>query len=161
YSFSSPAITGGVSPLSVSIASGALPTGLSVSLGTGNVINIAGTPTTLGSFSFTIQVKDSFTTQQIATSPLITMNVVNLKITTAFLPNATNAQAGYAATLTSFGGTAPLTWSVISGTLPFGLALNGNTGVISGKPTTTGPASFTVKLADSTGTSISANLLIN
>jgi hypothetical protein len=161
YSFSSSAIIGGVPPFSASIVSGALPSGLALSLGTGNVLTVSGTPTALGTFSFTVQVKDSFTPQQIATSTLITMKVVNLKINTAFLPNAINAQPGYVATLSSFGGTAPLTWSVITGSLPVGLVLNASTGVISGTPTTTGPASFTLKLADSTGASISANLSIN
>lgn len=42
-------------------------------------------------------------------------------------------------------GDAPITWSVISGTLPTGLSLNSSNGVISGTPTTTGAYSFTVQ----------------
>ena len=45
-------------------------------------------------------------------------------------------------------GTAPITWSV-SGSLPAGLSLNGNT--ISGTPTTAGTSTFTVKAANDYG----------
>ncbi|HET6169057.1 MAG TPA: Ig domain-containing protein, partial [Terracidiphilus sp.] len=57
-----------------------------------------------------------------------------LVITTASL---TDGQVGvaYTATLAASGGTAPYTWSVASGTLPAGIALNDATGAISGTPT--------------------------
>jgi hypothetical protein len=48
------------------------------------------------------------------------------------------------------GGTAPFTWSITSGALPSGLALNATTGVISGTPSTAAPASvFTLSCTDS------------
>ena len=51
------------------------------------------------------------------------------------------------------GGTPPYTWSISSGTPPAGLALNAlNTpGLLSGTPTATGTASFSVQVADSSG----------
>jgi len=48
----------------------------------------------------------------------------------------------------------PITWAVISGSLPTGLALAPTTGVISGTPTTAGTYNFTVTVTDSTGTSL-------
>jgi large repetitive protein len=42
------------------------------------------------------------------------------------------------------GGTKPYTWSIVGGSLPPGLTMNGN-GVLSGKPTTAGTYGFTVR----------------
>ena len=49
------------------------------------------------------------------------------------------------------GGTAPFTWSIVSGALPPGLTLNSMTGVISGVPTSAGTFSFTIQVKDSNG----------
>src|SRR6476619_6604519 len=43
----------------------------------------------------------------------------------------------YSAMLAASGGTAPMTWTLTSGTLPAGLALNAQTGAITGTPTAT------------------------
>ncbi len=75
-------------------------------------------------------------------------------ITTATLPNAT-LNSPYSSTLSATGGTGTLNWSVISGTLPAGLSLSG-AGVISGTPTTAGASSFTVQVADSAPTPLTA-----
>jgi hypothetical protein len=69
-----------------------------------------------------------------------------LAVTTTSVPEAT-VGVPYAATLTASGGTAPYTWSLLSGTLPEGLSL-ATTGEISGTATTAGTASFTVQVAD-------------
>jgi len=46
------------------------------------------------------------------------------------------------------GGNVAVNWSISSGTLPTGLSLNSNTGVISGTPTTAMTRNFTVKTTD-------------
>ena len=69
-------------------------------------------------------------------------------ITTDALPDGKVGEA-YSQTLAA-DGTAPITWS-ISGALPDGLKLDGNTGEISGKPTAEGTATFTVKAENSGG----------
>ena len=61
-------------------------------------------------------------------------------ITTGSLPNGT-VGTYYEQTLAA-DGTAPITWSVTSGSLPAGLSLNGN--MISGTPTAQGESTFTV-----------------
>lgn len=85
------------------------------------------------------------------TSAQLTFTIVApLAITTATLPGG-SIGSPYTATLAASGGVVPYTWSILSGTLPAGLTLNGSTGVISGTPTASGSSSFTVQCTDSTG----------
>ena len=80
-------------------------------------------------------------------------SVQPLSITTASLSDATQ-NSNYSQTLSATGGTTPHTWTVSSGSLPAGLAISGST--ISGKPTTTGTSTFTVKVEDSSSPKKSA-----
>ena len=77
-------------------------------------------------------------------------------VTTTSLPAATLGSA-YSATLQESGGVAPYTWSVTSGSLPLGLSLNSQTGVISGSPLFLGTATFTVQGNDSANPPYSAS----
>jgi hypothetical protein len=65
--------SGGVPPFTWSVASGALPGGLSLAPSTTNSVLISGTHTSLGSFTFTIKATDS--TGAIATSPPLTIKI--------------------------------------------------------------------------------------
>src|SRR2546430_2763621 len=67
-----------------------------------------------------------------------------LTITNAALPNAV-ATAPYSAALTAAGGTRPYEWSVISGALPTGLALQRD-GTVSGTAAGPGVSSFAVRV---------------
>ena len=79
-----------------------------------------------------------------------TQNAVAPTITTSSLPNATVGTA-YNQTLAATG-TAPITWSVSSGSLPAGLSLNASNGAITGTPTTaSGQVNFTVRATNSAG----------
>ena len=71
-----------------------------------------------------------------------------ITIDPATLPAATVGVA-YSQTLTASGGTAPYTYEVTTGTLPAGLTLNPDTGVISGTPTASGAFTFTITATDS------------
>ncbi len=81
----------------------------------------------------------------------VTIAPAPLAITTATLPNGT-AGAAYSATVTSSGGTAPVSFSVSSGALPPGLALassGAQSSTLSGTPTTAGTFTFTITATDS------------
>jgi hypothetical protein len=59
--------------------------------------------------------------------------------------------AAYAYALTATGGTAPYTWSVSHGTLPAGIALDPETGELSGTPAAAGTFAFIVQVVDKAG----------
>jgi tetratricopeptide (TPR) repeat protein len=71
-----------------------------------------------------------------------------LAISTTSLPDGV-LNTPYSATLQSTGGTGVVTWSLATGTLPAGLALNAGSGAITGTPTAGGTSSITVKATDS------------
>jgi hypothetical protein len=145
------AATGGTTPYTWALTSGTLPSTLTLNPSTGT---ITGTPTATEnniplSFSVTdssspVQTKSVSLTLYISSSGAST-----LAITTSSLPNGQDGNA-YSATLAATGGTTPYTWSITSGTLPAGLALNAATGAIAGTPTATASATpFTFTVTDS------------
>lgn len=158
YSNAATAI-GGVSPYKWSVRSGSLPTGLTLNASSGL---ISGTPTTAQTASFTIEAMDSESTPQSATKSLsITIDAAAQPptVTTTSLASGTVGSA-YSATLTATGGATPYSWSITSGSLPAGLALNSSTGTISGTPTTSGTATFTAQVKDANSNTGSKSLSI-
>ena len=142
------AASGGTTPYQWSVSSGTVPAGLTLGASTGA---LSGTPTQSGSFSFTVQVKDSTgATNQKSFSVAIQAAASPVQITTSSLPGGTVSQA-YSSTVAASGGTTPYQWSVSSGTVPAGLTLGASTGALSGTPTQSGSFSFTVQVKDSTG----------
>src|ERR1700723_350690 len=76
-------------------------------------------------------------------------------ITTTSLSSATLNQS-YSQPVTATGGVPPLSWTVSSGSLPAGLSLASSTTDtvnITGKATTAGNSTFTIKVTDATGAS--------
>jgi hypothetical protein len=147
---------GGTTPYSWSLSSGTLPPNLSLS----SAGVISGTPTTNASnLSLTFKVVDSGATPQNTTKslPLTIVGPPQLTITSTSLPNAQVGKA-YSATLTATGGTAPYTWTLVSGTLPDGLKLDAASGVVSGTPgTSVGGAPLTFGVQDSSNPALSKN----
>ena len=133
--------TGGTTPYTWSLNAGTLPAGLSLS----SAGVLSGTPTTAGSYPFTVNVIDA--NNGIATAS-ITLVVTNALTLTFGTPPGGVVGTAYTDTLTAAGGTTPYTWSVSAGTLPAGITLNASTGVLAGTPTAGGTSSFTVKVTD-------------
>src|SRR5262245_13317159 len=126
-----------------SIASGALPPGVTINAASGV---ISGVPTTFGSFSATVQGQDSWNSSRVALAPAtITIAPLAVAVATTSLP-AGNVRQAYQATLQATGGTGLTTWTIASGSLPAGLTLTN--GVISGTPTVAGTSTFAVQAAD-------------
>ena len=137
--------TGGYGTDTWSLSSGALPPGVLLNSGGG----LVGTPTAIGTYSFTLAVTDSATpTPAVATIALaITVNpAAPVVIEPATL---SNGQVGleYYDYVGAYGGAAGLTWSTVSGSLPTGLTF-GAYGDLSGTPLTSGTFSFTVEARD-------------
>lgn len=127
----------------VNISKGFLPPGLSLLFS-----NIVGTPNVAGSTRFSIQVTDQ-------AGAVITRSL-KLKILKAVALTTTNLQPArlgkkYNGSLRATGGKKPFTWSLISGTLPSGLALDAATGKITGIPTAAGVSDLTFRVTDSLG----------
>jgi len=149
--------SGGVGPYSWSLIEGSLPSGLTLS--SSGVIS--GTPTTVGTAGFTVQVTDAEGTRASRVLSLSVTPVPPPDVTTNSLPEGT-AGTSYHQILSAVEGTPPYQWSLFSGQLPPGLSLTAS-GEITGTPTKSGLFSFTVRVEETTAQSDtqSLSLLIN
>jgi large repetitive protein len=170
-------LNGGEAPYTWSQVSGQLPPGLALASSgvPGQTDNeLTGTPTTTGTYVFTMQVTDTLgdtASGQVS----ITINPrPPLKIsepTAAAGPAGTVGTAypgiGFAAT----GGQTPYTWTVATGQVPPGLAFHtpssyqrhtfpGADIILTGTPTTAGTFNFTIKVTDSLGDTASQSVSI-
>jgi hypothetical protein len=137
-------VVGGTAPYAWSLISGSVP-GLTLDAsGT-----LSGTPSAPGTFTPTIQAKD---TAGLTTTKAFTISIspASLTITTPTqLPDATLG-APFSQTMTASGGATPYTWSTNG--LPDGLTIDAGSGVISGVPAAAGTYSFTVRVIDAART---------
>ena len=148
--YSSQITASGATPITFTLTGGSLPPGLSL----GSTGRISGTPTTAGNYNFTVRATDScLPVPQTTTKTLsLTMNPAPPpppppQITSpSSLPPASVGQS-YSTQLTATG-LAPMTYDIISGSLPLGLTIS-DSGRISGVPTTGGTYSFVVRVRDS------------
>ena len=149
--------SGGTLPYTWSVGQG-FPLFFSIDPNTGI---ISGTPTTAGTFSFPVQLTDA--AHNTATRTVsVTINPSPLIITT--LPPIFNGTVGmsYVQTFRATGGTAPYTWSILSGSTG-DLSLDSASGNLQGTPLTAGTLNFTIQVIDASRqiTSQSYSLLIN
>ncbi len=82
------------------------------------------------------------------------------KITTATLPVG-QAGMSYSAPLSVTGGVPPYRWAVAAHILPAGLAINSQTGTISGTATTSGDSTVDISVTDSLNATGQADLALN
>ena len=139
--------SGGLAPITFSIVSGNLPTGLSLDPSSGI---ISGIPISAGTFQFTVRAAavcgnfiDQILSITIITCPPIT-------ITTTVLSNGV-VGTPYSQTIQTSGGLAPITFSIVSGNLPTGLSLDPSSGIISGTPTSASFIIFIVRATSNCG----------
>jgi hypothetical protein len=132
-----------------------LPAGLSINSSTGL---ISGTPTTSGSYSVTVTVKDT-TGATGSASFTWTVNSATGNTVTVTNPGSQTGTVGTAASLqikaTDSASGQTLTYSATG--LPAGLSINSSTGLITGTPTTAATYSVTATAKDTTGATGSAS----
>lgn len=111
-----------------------LPAGITLDPSTGF---LTGTPGESGTFAVEFGVTDSAKPARSTSESLSLVVAPTLAATTDSLP-ATVAGRPYSHTLTATGGAGTRTWSLVSGTLPAGVFLDGATGKLLGTPAETG-----------------------
>jgi large repetitive protein len=160
-------LSGGAAPYTWSVASGSLPPGLTLTspyaASGDNDSQLSGTPTTAGTYTFTMRVSD-YDGQQATQQFSLTIDPP-LQITPTTLPAGT-VGVKYSHDLPAQGGASPYTWSVVNtiSELPPGLTL-GTTApdfnnVLTGTPTKAGTFSFPMQVQDSQDNTVSGTLTI-
>jgi hypothetical protein len=162
-------LSGGAAPYTWSLASGQLPPGLTLqnsSAGPRDANNeLAGTPTTAGTFTFTVRVTDFYAHQ--ATQQFSLTIDPPLKVTTTALPAGTvGVPYSHDLDRNAQGGLPPYSWFVVNNIneLPPGLTLDSTApdfnNVLDGTPTQPGTFSFPMQVQDSQNNTVHATLTI-
>lgn len=138
--------SGGTAPYTFALTAGALPAGMTLS----SVGVLSGTPTSSGSFNFTVTATDSGNPTSGSRAYTLVVAAPTMTLPATTLPNATGGQAYSAAINPATGGIAPYTYTLSVGALPAGIAINSATGALSGASTTIGTYNFTLTATDST-----------
>lgn len=140
-------IVGGEGEILVTLVSGILPPGLSKAF-----TSLVGTPTTAGSFTFTVEASDTCsTTPNVTQEFTVVINPAGtcppLVLEADPFPNG-EVDVAYDQALQFTGGIADFSATVSAGALPTGLSLTANER-LTGTPTAAGTFTFTIQLADS------------
>ena len=146
------AASGGTGATTWSLADGRLPSG--VALDAGGVVS--GTPGEIGTFAVTVRADDANWAGNTATRPLTI--TVDPPLFSCSVPAAPDARVGQAYQLvaSASGNVGTVSWSIASGGLPPGLALDVASGAIAGTPAQWGRFTFVVQAADSWGGRVDA-----
>jgi uncharacterized protein (TIGR03437 family) len=144
-------ISGGRQPYSLRIV-GALPPGLAL----GATGEISGTPTTAGSYTFTLQVVDVSGASLLKT---FTILVGNLRYTGSATVSMF-ALEEVRIPLVAEGGTAPYRWVLTQGSLPGGLSVSSD-GVLTGTPITASTSPVTFRITDAAGRTADAAITLS
>jgi uncharacterized protein (TIGR03437 family) len=137
-------IGGGRAPYTLR-ANGALPPGLTMSAGG----LLTGTPTALGTYTFTVQLSDVTGNFVLRTFSIVVGNLryAGPETVSAYVSEETDVA------LTAEGGTAPYRWAVVTGSVPAGLALSED-GRLRGTAAGTGTAALLLRLTDGAGRTV-------
>lgn len=141
---------GGTTPYGWALDSGALPNGLTLSADG----IVSGTPTTAGTYSFKVRLRDANALKDWRLFT-ITVKPAPLNYVTAKSLPGGSVGTEYAQTISATGGSGSYTWWIADGALPAGLTLSGATATsinVTGTPTT--PGTYTFKLRANDGSQL-------
>jgi hypothetical protein len=159
-------LSGGAGPYSWAVTAGQLPPGLTLQTTAGprDAENqLAGTPTTAGTFTFTMRLSD-FDGQQATQQFSLTIDAP-LQISTTPMPAGT-VGVPYSHDLAAQGGTPPYSWFVVDNIseLPAGLTLGtaapGFNNVLTGTPTKAGTFTFPMQVQDSQDNTVTGTVTV-
>jgi hypothetical protein len=151
------AATGGAGIYTWSIVNGSLPNGLSLA-GDGT---LSGTPTSGGTSTFTATVQDTAQDRATRQFTLLIAGPTGPAITSFNpLPDGIAGQP-YSTRFAAIGGQRPLFWAVPQGALPDGLTFDSFSGILSGTPTQSGVAAFTLAVTDAAAASSNAGFTLH
>ena len=142
--FKSIEATGGTLPYSFSRISGSLPPAMSL-FSDGS---LTGTPSSSGSYDFTVRVTDA--SSRTAEKTFHIEIIDPLVILTSRLNDGITGTT-YSHTLSASGGYGNYAWFIYSGTLPDGLSFDSATGTISGTPSDATFVSIVISVSDEEG----------
>ena len=135
-------VTGGTAPYTCQQTGGTLPAGLTLAA---NCI-VSGTATTPGTSTVTVKATDSSNPAETTTGPeSITVSAAGTLALSS--PASGTVGSPYNGLIGVTGGTSPYSCTILTGTLPAGLAL-GTACQITGTPTTAGTSTLTVMATD-------------
>jgi len=160
-------LSGGAAPYTWAVSAGQPPPGLQLqtSFDPRDANNqLAGTPTTPGTFTFTMQVTDFYGHQ--ATQQFTLQIQPPLQITSTTMPDGT-VGVPYSSDFTAQGGVPPYSWFVVNNIkeLPPGLTLDSTppdlNNVLTGTPTQAGTFHFPMQVQDSSGNTVSGTITVS
>jgi hypothetical protein len=145
---------GGARPYTWAVVSGD-PAGLQLDSASGV---LRGSPQNPGTFTFTVQVTDSANARATGVYS-ISVSAPALTVTLAAqpAPGAVGVPYNQKLALVATGGTAPVAWSLLSGSVP-GLVFDPVTLSLSGSPTAAGSFTITVQARDAVGLTASRSI---
>jgi hypothetical protein len=149
------ASTGGSGTKTWKLTAGALPAGLKLASSGA----ISGTPTVVGTGSFTVTVTDSSKPVKTGTA-VITVTIDPMMVATASLPAGLIDKAYTSTTLKTTGGKSAFVWTLIGGSLPTGMKL-ATSGALSGTPTVAGTFTPTFSVHDSSKPAYTASATLS
>ncbi len=151
-------VDNGVSPYTWTKMSGTIPPGLSLSK-SGNYLYLRGTPTSAGTYYFTLRVRDYYSN---TATKSFTMTIARSTPVINYTFTGGTVGRSYSDYITVSNGTSPYTWTKTSGTIPTGLSMSrsGNYLYLRGTPTRAGTYTFTLKVRDNYGSTASKSFTI-
>ncbi len=150
--------TGGVLPVGLSLKKGSeLPTGLTLGKG-----KISGTPSTAGSFSFSMVAEDTNASAKSQAEQTFSLEIApyGMEINSEPVLISGKVKEPLTASFTATGGKPPYKWSA-TGEVPRGLSMNATTGVLSGTPSNLASDTIAIRLTDSTGFPVTRSIPIS